>query len=171
MVSWATGLGNSSLRISPSVLVRMPRSEKKGIDVAKVLAIEADPELRSLVCLILTDDGHNCAEFDPESHESSCLAAVRDFQPDVLVVGVATPLRRRESRAGLKCLEEVGRAGEARPTVAYSLSADQILARTLQRQGYVVWRRPFEDTEELCRLVGEAAGKGSRKAPRPACGR
>jgi two-component system response regulator VicR len=95
----------------------------------RVLLIEHDPKMISLVRTILTDDGYDVVGM---TAADDALGQLDDLDPDVIVLDEVMP-----DVEGLEVAEEIRERRHGQPIVIFSSLFDRRLGQESKRRGYV----------------------------------
>jgi two-component system response regulator VicR len=98
-------------------------------DRLRVLLIEHDPKMISLVRSILTDDGYDVVGL---TTADDALSQLDDLDPDVIVLDEVMP-----DVEGLEVAEEIRERRAQQPIVIFSSLFDRRLGQESKRRGYV----------------------------------
>jgi DNA-binding response OmpR family regulator len=120
-----------------------------GNDHLRVLLIEHDPRMVTLVRSILTDDGY---EVVGVTVADDALVRLDDLDPDVIVLDEVMP----ESE-GLDVADEIRERREQQPIVIFSSLFDRRLSQESRRRGYVYCEKA-DGIERLEACIREAYG-------------
>ena len=105
------------------------------VGAARVLVVDDDPDLRALLCGILTDDGHNVAA---ATDGRRAIEAILEAPPDLVILDVMMPhmdgfsVLREMAEAGVhrvKVLLLTARSSEVDWAEGYRLGADLYLTK------------------------------------------
>jgi two-component system response regulator VicR len=113
----------------------------------RVLLIEHDPKMVSLVRNILTDDGYDVVGM---TVADDALIQLDDLDPDVIVLDEVMP----ESE-GLDVADEIRERREEQPIVIFSSLFDRRLSQESRRRGYVYCEKA-DGIERLEACIREA---------------
>ena len=145
MMTIAIAEGVTDLRFSSRGGIYLPSKP----EVARVLVVEADPDLRALLVDVLADEGYGVVA---AQGEADGLYAVRNHHPKMLLLDIGP-----ETGPGLKLLERL-RAGEPTryiPAMAITgQSPEEVAAHEARLDGVV--RMPF-DLDVLLAQVAQVA--------------
>ncbi|MDQ3771711.1 MAG: response regulator transcription factor [Actinomycetota bacterium] len=115
--------------------------DRTTVDTARILVADDDPDLRALLCGILTDEGHKVAAV---SDGRRALEAVLSDPPDLMMLDVMMP--HMDGFAVLKGMAEAG-VGNVKVLMVTARSAETDWAEGFRLGADLYVTKPFDPAE------------------------